>query len=110
MIDPRAFWKAPSTTACFWLSISGIASAADCEMPRFHFVDEDVTVATMSVIKNTGCKFHFEYPNSVFGSAGIMNSTITVRPANGKLGKANARIYAYKPNDDFVGKDEFEIK
>ena len=34
----------------------------------------------------------------------------TVQPQNGLLGKNTARIYAFKPNENFVGNDEFEVQ
>ena len=49
-------------------------------------------------------------PTSVYGVAGILSSSVTLRPSNGLLGKNTIRIYAYKPKDDFVGSDEFELK
>ena len=85
-------------------------AASDCNMPRFHFVNEGVTSATMWVRRGSGCQFHFQMPASVYGVAGILSSSVTLRPSHGLLGKNTIRIYAYKPKDDFVGSDEFELK
>jgi hypothetical protein len=83
----------------------------DCQMPRFHFVNEGVTSASIWVCRGAGCKFHFEgSSSSVFGLLGVLSSNVTLRPRNGLLGKNTIRIYAYKPKDDFVGSDEFELK
>ena len=53
-----------------------------------------------------------KYPDGsrAFGVVGILSSTVTLRPKNGLLWKNKIRIYVYKPNDDFVGSDEFELK
>jgi hypothetical protein len=48
--------------------------------------------------------------SSTKGLAGIISSTIVVRPKNGMLGGHDVRLYAYKADEDFVGSDEFEIK
>ena len=114
----RAGWRAPAwlggllLTAPMLLSTSAESPAADqnCTPPHFHFANEGVTPAEMSVRRGTGCKFHFEMTNSTFGLAGILSSVVTLRPKNGLLGKNTMRIYVYKPNDDYAGDDEFEIK
>jgi hypothetical protein len=85
-------------------------ATSDCNVPHFHFVNEGVTSVNMWVRRGGGCQFHFESPASVYGVAGILASSVTLRPSNGLLGKNSIRIYAYKPKDDFVGSDEFELK
>jgi hypothetical protein len=92
-----------------WPPVEAYANS-DCQLPRYHFVNEGVTPVSMWVRQGAGCKFHFQIPASVFGLAGIMSSTVTLRPKNGLLGKNTIRIYAYKPNEGFVGSDEFELK
>ncbi len=84
-------------------------AASNC-MTRFQFVNEGATSANMWVRRGDGCQFHFEgSSSSVFGLLGILSSSVTLRPSNGVLGK-NSIPYAYKPKDDFVGSDEFELK
>jgi hypothetical protein len=86
------------------------ADTPDCNPPHFHFVNDGVTPVTMSVRAGTGCQFHFEMATSGFGMAGVLASNVTLWPKNGLLGHRSIRIYAYKPNDGFVGSDEFELK
>jgi hypothetical protein len=92
-----------------WPPVAAYANF-NCQLPRYHFVNEGVTPVGMWVREGAGCKFHFQIPASVYGLAGILSSTVTLRPKNGLLGKNTIRIYAYKPNDGFVGSDEFELK
>jgi len=93
------------------VAAAGVVRAdQDCNFPHFRFTDDGVTSASIWVRSGAGCKFHFEIPNSVFGLSGILSSSVTLRPRNGLLGRNTSRIYVYKPNDGFVGADQFEIK
>jgi hypothetical protein len=112
----RAIVFAAAVAAAFSSSSAGAvprplgrAPDRDCSVPTFHFNPGGETFVTMSVRSGVGCQFHFEVIKSTKGLAGILSSTTTVRPKNGLLGKNTVRIYAYMPNPNFVGNDEFEI-
>lgn len=85
------------------------ADKGDCVVPHFKFNAAGETWATMSLRRGVVCPLSFWMASSTKGLAGIISSTIVVRPKNGMLGEHDVRLYAYKADENFVGNDEFEI-
>jgi hypothetical protein len=83
---------------------------AGCETPRFHFNDDAVSQATMSVSRNAVCRLTVLISaHASSGDEGILSSTVTAKPKLGKVAKATARQFAYFPNKNVTGDDYFAI-
>jgi hypothetical protein len=108
--------KAPVAAAIFFgaMLIQAHHAEADdtrlyCLHPRVRYVQNGTTEFYIYVKAGTSCGFALNGSGSA-GATGILSVNISARPKHGVLGSASIRGYAYKPEDGFIGRDDFSLE
>src|SRR5258707_292592 len=87
------------------LLLSILDTAEACQIPKYQWSDAYTSTVKITVYRNqTNC-------SSSMWTAGVAIKTVRIarNPSHGRAGVLRLSTWAYQPDPDFVGQDEFTV-